>query len=247
MADKRIIEGRNPVREALLGHCQIDEIIISAGPSSPGLRDIVRLAQDRHIRVKRVTQEEMARLSRSRSHQGVIAVCPPYEYGDFTRLLESVRQSSRPALLVVLDGIEDPGNLGSIIRTSECAGADGVVVRERRAVGVTPAVEKAAAGATQHLPVCRVSNIRNALEQAKDAGIWVVGATGDSSRAYYEADLTVPLALVIGSEGKGLSRLVRETCDYTVSVPMFGKISSLNAAVAAAIMMYEVVRQRLCR
>ena len=150
-------------------------------------------------------------------------------------------------MLVVLDGIEDPGNLGSIIRTSECAGADGVVVRERRAVGVTPAVEKAAAGATQHLPVCRVSNIRNALEQAKDAGIWVVGATGDSSRAYYEADLTVPLALVIGSEGKGLSRLVRETCDYTVSVPMFGKISSLNAAVAAAIMMYEAVRQRLCR
>lgn len=247
MADKRIIEGRNPVREALLGNGRIEEIVVAANPGSSGLRDIIGLAQEKRIKVRRTTQNEITEISRSRSHQGIIAICPPYRYADLDDLLESVGRSPKPALLVVLDGIEDPGNLGSIIRTSECGGADGVIIRERRAAGVTPSVEKAAAGATQHVPVCQVNNIRNALERIKEAGIWAIGATGDGSQAYHEADFTVPLAIVIGSEGKGLSRLVREACDYTVSVPMFGKIGSLNAAVAAAIVIYEAVRQRLCR
>jgi len=248
MEGRRIIEGRNPVREALLANCRIDEIIVSSDSSpSASLRDIIRLAQERNIRVRRSTRSDIARISQTRSHQGVIAVCPPYEYADLESLLATISRASKPALLVVLDGIEDPGNLGSIIRTCECAGANGVVIRERRSAGVTPAVEKAAAGATHYVPICRVSNIRNALERIKAAGVWAVGTSGDSGQVYYQADFTVPVAFVIGNEGKGLSRLVRETCDYLVSIPMFGKIDSLNASVAAGIVIYEAVRQRLCR
>lgn len=247
MGDKRIVEGRNPVREALLRSSHVQEIIFSADPSSAGLRDIVRLAQEKGIRVSRVTASRLSSMARSRSHQGVIAVCEQFQYADFDSLIDTVARSSRPALLAILDGIEDPGNLGSIIRTCECAGADGVVIRERRSAGVTPSVEKAAAGATTHLPVCRVTNIAGAIDRAKTSGIWVVGTSGDAVRPYYEADLKIPLAFVIGSEAKGLSRLVREKCDFTVSIPMFGKIASLNAAVAAAVVIYEAVRQRLCR
>jgi 23S rRNA (guanosine2251-2'-O)-methyltransferase len=247
MADKRIVEGRNPVREALLSGSRVEEVIVASDPSSSGLRDIVRLAQERGIRVNRATAGRLSSISRSRNHQGVIAVCEPFQYEDFDSLVERVSKSSRPALLVILDGIEDPGNLGSVIRTCECAGGDGVVIRERRSAGVTPSVEKAAAGATTHLPVCQVTNIANAIDRAKARGIWVVGTSGDATRPYYEADLRVSLAFVIGNEGKGLSRLVREKCDFTVSIPMFGKLASLNASVAAAVVIYEAVRQRLCR
>ena len=187
------------------------------------------------------------RISGSRSNQGVVAVCEAFRYVDLEDLLSLVSRSQRPALFVVLDGIEDPQNLGSIIRTCECAGAHGVIIRERRSASVTPTVEKAAAGATQHIAVCRVTNIRTAVDRMKAAGVWVVGTSGDGSQPYYRADLTVPLALVIGSEAKGVSRLVREACDYTVSIPMYGQINSLNAAVAAAVVIYEAVRQRLCR
>lgn len=247
MADRRVVAGRNPVREALAGDSRIEEIVLSGDPSSAGLRDIVELANKRGVRIRRATASDLSRISKSRNNQGVVAVCEPFRYADLEGLLSAAPRSPRPALFAVLDGIEDPQNLGSIIRTCECAGANGVIIRERRSASVTSAVEKAAAGATQHVPICRVTNIRAVVDRMKAAGMWAIGTSGDGTQPHYQADLTVPLAFVIGSEAKGLSRLVRETCDYTVSIPMYGQINSLNAAVAAAVVVYEAVRQRLCR
>ncbi|MBX6396122.1 MAG: 23S rRNA (guanosine(2251)-2'-O)-methyltransferase RlmB, partial [Alicyclobacillaceae bacterium] len=178
------------------------------------------------------------------NHQGVIADVAPFAYADVDDLLAAVAESGRPGLFVLLDGIEDPHNLGSILRTAEACGVDGVVIPKRRAAAVTETVSKASAGAVEYVPVARVANLPQTVVRFKEAGYWVIGADGNGRRSYLDPDYSVPTALVIGGEGTGLSRLVRQRCDEVVHIPMFGRVNSLNAGVAAAVLLYEVVRQR---
>ncbi|MGI6566715.1 MAG: 23S rRNA (guanosine(2251)-2'-O)-methyltransferase RlmB [Firmicutes bacterium] len=241
--EREQIEGRNPVREALRAGVKLDRLVLAKG-SGRSLQDIVELAAAAGTPIEWKDREWLDRRSRTRAHQGVMGWREPVEYLELPDLLDEARQSSRAPLLVILDGIQDPHNLGSILRTAEAVGAQGIVIPKRRAVGLTATVAKVSAGAVEYVPVAQVTNLSRAIAAVKEAGFWVVGADMDGEMVHFEADLTGPLALVIGGEGKGLARLTRETCDLTVRLPMYGSINSLNAAVAAAVMMYEVVRQR---
>jgi 23S rRNA (guanosine2251-2'-O)-methyltransferase len=189
-----------------------------------------------------MTRPEIDRIARTNSHQGVIAVTSSKQYGDVQDILAG--RKGRYSLVVVLDGIEDPHNLGAILRTSDAAGADGVVIPERRAAGVTPAVAKVSAGASEHLPIARVTNIARTLEELKENNVWTVGLDERASQSYESLDYKMDCALVLGAEGKGLHDLVRKRCDFLVSIPMLGKVPSLNVSVAAAVVLYEIVRQR---
>ena len=241
--EREQIEGRNPVREALRAGVKLDRLVLAKG-SGRSLQDIVELAAAAGTPIEWKDREWLDRRSRTRAHQGVMGWREPVEYLELPDLLDEARQSSRAPLLVILDGIQDPHNLGSILRTAEAVGAQGIVIPKRRAVGLTATVAKVSAGAVEYVPVAQVTNLSRAIAAVKEAGFWVVGADMDGEMVHFEADLTGSLALVIGGEGKGLARLTRETCDLTVRLPMYGSINSLNAAVAAAVMMYEVVRQR---
>ena len=194
------------------------------------------------IAVRFMTRPEIDRIARTNSHQGVIAVTSSKQYGDVQDILAG--RKGRYSLVVVLDGIEDPHNLGAILRTSDAAGADGVVIPERRAAGVTPAVAKVSAGASEHLPIARVTNIARTLEELKENNVWTVGLDERASQSYESLDYKMDCALVLGAEGKGLHDLVRKRCDFLVSIPMLGKVPSLNVSVAAAVVLYEIVRQR---
>jgi 23S rRNA (guanosine2251-2'-O)-methyltransferase len=210
----------------------------------PGIEEIARLASARGITLQRVARTRLDSLADH--HQGVIADGAPYAYADFEALLERLRTlpAERPAIVLAVDALQDPQNFGTLLRTTAAVGASGVLLPERRSVGVTPAVGRASAGAIEHLQIARVVNLSRALKQLKEVGLWVVGLDAGADQVYDQADLTVPLAIVVGAEGPGLSRLIGESCDLKVRLPLVGAIDALNAAVAGSIVLYEALRQR---
>lgn len=239
-----IIEGRNAVMEALRAGRAIDKIYIAKGDVDRTLGRIASAAREAGCVVVEVDRRKLDSMSATKAHQGVIALCAVREYCTVKDILDIAHKRGEPPFVVACDEIEDPHNLGAIIRTAECVGAHGVVIPKRRSAGLTSTAGKASAGAVEHMAVARVPNLPAALKELKEQGLWVYGAAAEGSSSLWETDLKGPVCIVIGSEGRGLGRLVRETCDFLVSIPMRGKISSLNASAAAAVIMYEVLRQR---
>ena len=239
-----IIEGRNAVIEALRAGTTIDKIFIQKGETDKTLGHIASTARAAGVVVVDADKRKLDFMSRTHAHQGVIALTSVREYVSVEDILNIAREKGENPLIVVCDEISDPHNLGAIIRTAECAGAHGVIIPKRRSAGLTSIVGKTSAGAVSYVPVARVPNIPALLEQLQKEGVWVFGTAAEGTTTLYSADLKGPAAIVIGSEGEGMTRLVREKCDFLVSIPMKGKISSLNASAAAAILLYEAVRQR---
>ena len=240
-----IIEGRNAVIEALRAGAEIDKIFIMKGEVDTALGNIASTARSRGIVVADADKRKLDGMSRTHAHQGVIAVAAVRAYATVEEILQRAKDKGEAPLVVVCDELSDPHNLGAVIRTAECAGAHGVIIPKRRSAGLTAVVAKTSAGAVAHLPVARVANLPSLLKQLKKEGLWVFGAAADGPTLLYDADLKGPAAIVIGSEGDGMSRLVAETCDVLVHIPMKGKLNSLNASAAAAILLYEALRQRL--
>ncbi|KDR94323.1 23S rRNA (guanosine2251-2'-O)-methyltransferase [Peptoclostridium litorale DSM 5388] len=236
------IQGRNPVMEAIKAEREIDSITIAKGAEG-SIKKIVGMAKDRGILIKYADKKKLDEMCESTNHQGVVAIVSEYGYYELDELMEYCNNQEGSPFLIVLDGITDPHNLGAIIRTVDAVGAHGVIIPKRRSVGITPVVVKSSAGAVEHVPVCRVSNIVNAIKELKEHGLWIAALDMDGD-SVYRSNMTGPIALVLGSEGKGISRLVKENCDFAVKLPMEGKVSSLNASVAGGVIMYEVLRQR---
>ena len=239
-----VIEGRNAVIEALRAGTAIDKIYLAKGETDKTLGHIASRARDAGVVVVECDRRKLDAMSRTHAHQGVIALAALREYVSVQSLLDDAREKGEQPLLVVCDEISDPHNLGAILRTAECAGAHGVIIPKRRSAGLTAIVGKTSAGAVSYMPVARVANLPAALKELKKQGVWIYGTAAEGTTPLYGADLRGPAAIVIGSEGSGMGRLVRETCDFLVSIPMKGRISSLNASAAAAILLYEAVRQR---
>ena len=239
-----IIEGRNAVIEALRAGVTIDKIFIAKGETDSALGHIASAAREKGIVVVDADRRKLDGMSRTKSHQGVIAVAAVREYASVDDILNAAREKGEPPLIVVCDELSDPHNLGAVIRTAECAGAHGVIIPKRRSAGLTAIVAKTSAGAVSYLPVARVPNLTAVLKELKGEGLWVFGTAADGGTALYDADFKGPAAIVIGSEGDGMGRLVREQCDFLVSIPMKGRLNSLNASAAAAVVLYEAVRQR---
>ncbi len=239
-----LIEGRNAVIEALRAGTAIDKIYIARGETDATLGHIASTARNKGIVVTEADRRKLDGMSRTKSHQGVIAVAAVREYASVDDILSAARDRGEPPLIVVCDELSDPHNLGAVIRTAECAGAHGVIIPKRRSAGLTAVVAKTSAGAVSYLPVARVPNIPSLLKDLQKRGLWIFGTAAGGTTALYDADLRSPAAIVIGSEGDGMGRLVREGCDFLVSIPMKGRISSLNASAAAAILLYEALRQR---
>ena len=238
------IEGRNAVMEAFRSGQVIDKLFISGGCQDGPVRSIAREARKKDTIINYVPKERLDQLSQTGSHQGVIAQIAAYEYSTVEDILEKAREKGEPPFIFLLDNIEDPHNLGAIIRTANLAGAHGVIIPKRRAVGLTATVAKTSAGALNYTPVAKVTNLGKTIDELKEAGIWFVCADMDGDRMY-DLNLKGPIGMVIGNEGEGVSRLIREKCDFTAAIPMKGDIDSLNASVAAGILAYEIVRQRL--
>lgn len=239
-----IIEGRNAVTEALRVGTAIDKIFLARGETDTTLGYLAATARRKGVVVVECHRRKLDGMSRTGSHQGVIAVSAVREYATVEEILGRAAQRGEPPLIVVCDELSDPHNLGAVIRTAEAAGAHGVIIPKRRSAGLTAVVAKTSAGAVSHLPVARVSNLTAQLKALKKQGLWVFGTAAEGSTPLYEADLTGPTVVVIGSEGDGMGRLVREQCDVLLSIPMRGQIHSLNASAAAAVVLYEAVRQR---
>ena len=235
--------GRNPVIEALKSGRDIDKILVMQGSSEGSINKIIALAKEKKIPVIKSEKQTLDRLTQGASHQGVAAYVSAYSYRTIDDVLEKARAAGEEPLIVILDNLEDPHNLGAIMRTAECAGAHGVIIPKRNSCGLTETVAKTSAGAIEYVPCVRVSNIVRTIEELKERGFWIA-ACDMGGTEYYKTDLGGKLAIVIGSEGAGISRLVKENCDFTVSMPMVGKITSLNASNAAAVLLYEVRRQR---
>lgn len=236
-----IVVGRNPVREALKSGRPVDKIVFAQGEKTGGMGEIIALAKERGVPVQAVDRTRLETLSGNSRHQGVLAYIAAREYAGLEDILE---KSGDNPFILLLDEINDPHNLGAILRTAEAAGVHGVVIPKRRSVSLTPTVARVSAGAVEYVPVARVTNMVQTIEMLKEKGLWVVGAESGGRELYWEAKLAGPLALVVGGEDKGLGRLVREKCDLMVKLPMMGRIGSLNASVAAALLLYEVLRQR---
>lgn len=238
------IEGRNAVLEALRAGKPIDKLYVLDGCPDGPVRTIIREAKKGDTIINYVKKERLDQLSETGHHQGVIAMAASYEYATVEDILEKAREKGEAPFIFVLDNIEDPHNLGAMIRTANLAGAHGVIIPKRRAVGLTPTVARTSAGAINYTPVAKVTNLKQTMEQLKKEGMWFVCADMDGT-PYYQMDLKGPMGLVIGNEGEGVSRLIKETCDFVASIPMKGDIDSLNASVAAGVLAYEIVRQRL--
>lgn len=238
------IEGRNAVVEAFRSGRMIDKLFVLKGCQDGSVQTIVREAKKRDTFLEFVDKERLNRLSVTGKHQGVIAYAAAYEYAEVEDMLALAKERGEAPFLILLDNIEDPHNLGAIIRTANLAGAHGVIIPKRRAVGLTATVAKTSAGALNYTKVAKVTNLVRTMEELKEQGLWFVCADMDG-QTMYEADLKGPIGLVIGSEGEGVGRLVKESCDFTVGIPMKGQIDSLNASVAAGILAYEIVRQRM--
>lgn len=238
------IVGRNAVLEAYRSGKTIDRLFILDGCQDGPIKSITREAKKQNTIIQFVTKERLSQLAQNRSHQGVVAFAAAYEYAEVSEILEKAEEKGEAPFLILLDGIEDPHNLGAIIRTANLAGAHGVIIPKRRAVGLTATVAKTSAGAIYHTPVAKVTNMAAAIQELKEKGIWFVCADMGGT-PMYDLNLTGPIGLVIGNEGEGVSRLVKEKCDMVASIPMNGDIDSLNASVATGVLAYEIVRQRL--
>jgi len=238
------IEGRNPVIELLQSGRDINKILLAKGEGHGSINKIITMAKERRIVLAEVERQKLNEISETHNHQGVIAMVPPFNYSEVEDILNFAKEKKEDPFIVILDGIEDPHNLGSIIRTAETAGVHGVVIPKRRAVGVNSTVAKVSAGAVEHMKIARVNNINETIKSLKENGVWICGTEMNAEKSYYEQDLQGPLAIVIGGEGNGISRLVKENCDFLVKIPMKGQIASLNASVSAGIVLYEVAKQR---
>lgn len=239
------LEGRNALTEALRSGRTIDKVFIAAGETDRALQRLAAQAKEAGAVVVPVDRRKLDAMSTTHAHQGVIALAAAREYATLDDLLENAASKGEAPLLVICDELTDPHNLGAILRSAECTGAHGVIIPKRRSVGLTATVAKASAGAVEYMPVARVTNINAAIADLKEKGVWIFGTAAEGSIPMYQADLTIPAAIVIGNEGSGMSPLVRKNCDVTVHIPMKGNISSLNASCAASVLLYEALRQRL--
>ena len=239
-----IIEGRNAVIEALRAGRTIDKIFIQKGETDKTLGHIASKARDAGVVVVDADKRKLDGMSQTHAHQGVIALAALREYCEVSDILAIAQERNEPPFVVICDEISDPQNLGAIIRTAEAAGVHGIIIPKRRSAGLTSIVDKTSAGAAEHMAVARVANLTAAIKELQEAGVWVYGTAAEGSNPLWQTDLKGPICVVIGSEGDGISRLIRENCDFLVSIPMQGKVSSLNASAAAAVLIYEVLRQR---
>ena len=239
-----VIEGRNAVTEAIRAGVAIDKIYLLKGEGDSALGHIASAAREQGVVVVNTDRRTLDAMSRTHAHQGVIVLAAVRAYASVDDILAAAQAKNEPPLIVVCDELSDPHNLGAVIRTADAAGAHGVIIPKRRSAGLTAVVGKTSAGAVAHVPVARVPNLPALLKELKEAGVWVFGTAAEGTSTLYQADLKGPAAIVIGSEGDGMGRLVRENCDFIVSIPMRGKINSLNASAAAAVLLYEAVRQR---
>lgn len=241
--DDQYVVGRNPVLEILKTGKEIEKLYILKGELHGSINKIIGIAKDRNIQIQEVDKKRLDQLSEGNIHQGVVALVGSYDYVAIDDILNRAKERNQPPFIVILDEIEDPHNLGAIIRTAECAGVHGVVITKRRSALVNQTVYKSSAGAVEHMLISKVNNLTNTIKELKDKGLWIYGADMDGENFHFNTSLEGAIALVIGNEGNGLSRLVKENCDVIVKIPMLGQISSLNASNAAAILIYEVVRQ----
>lgn len=239
------LEGRNALQEALRSGRTVDKVFIAAGEIDRGLQHLAAEAREAGAVVVPVDRRKLDAMSFTHAHQGVIALAAAHVYYSIDDILEEAASRGEAPLIVICDELSDPHNLGAILRSAECAGAHGVIIPKRRSVGLTATVAKASAGAVEYMKVARVTNISAAIAELKQKGVWVFGTAAEGSIPMYQADLSGPAAIVIGSEGDGMSQLVRKNCDVMVNIPMKGRISSLNASAAASILLYEALRQRL--
>ncbi|MBW9154694.1 23S rRNA (guanosine(2251)-2'-O)-methyltransferase RlmB [Clostridium estertheticum] len=240
-----LIEGRNAVIEALKSDRTVEYILIAKGDMVGSISVVLALAKEKGIVTKEVDRRKLDEMSQTSSHQGVIAVVTPYKYFEINDIFKYAEEKGEKPFIIILDEIEDPHNFGSIIRTAEVCGAHGIIIPKRKNVGATPTVYKTSAGAIEHVKIAKVTNINVAIEEIKKRGVWVYGADMDGEDYIFNTDLTGSVALVIGSEGRGIAKLTKEKCDVLVKIPMVGKITSLNASVSAGIIMYEIMKQKI--
>ncbi|MBU5214735.1 MULTISPECIES: 23S rRNA (guanosine(2251)-2'-O)-methyltransferase RlmB [Heyndrickxia] len=241
--DREFIAGKNPVIEALKSNRDINKIWISEGSNKGQMQQIIKLAKESKVLVQYVPKQKIDQMVKE-NHQGVVAQVAAYQYAELDDLFKLAEQKQEDPFFIILDELEDPHNLGSILRTADAAGVHGIIIPKRRAVGLTAAVAKASTGAIEHVPVARVTNLSNTIKELKERGLWIFGTDAKGSQDYRTMDGKMPLAIVIGSEGKGISRLIKESCDFLVHLPMVGHVTSLNASVAASLLIYEVYRKR---
>ena len=238
------VEGRNAVLELLESGRDINKILVANGEKHGSIYKILAIAKERKIIVNEIEKNKLNQIAQTPNNQGVIAIVPPYDYCEVEDILDEAKRRNEMPFILILDGIEDPHNLGSIIRTAETAGVHGIIIPKRRAASVNSTVSKVSAGAVEYMKIARVNNINETIRYLKEQDVWICGTDMDTNTIYTNQDYKMPIAIVIGSEGFGMSRLVKENCDFLVKIPMKGKITSLNASVSAGIIMYEVVRKR---
>ncbi len=243
--DNDIIVGRNPVIEALKAGSAVEKIFILHDIKGPAIDQIRALARERHVSCVEISKQKFQKLTTNTNTQGIVATISTKTYVDVNDILRHAANLDQVPFILILDGIEDPQNLGALIRTAECAGVHGTILPKHHSATINTTVTKTSAGASEHMLVAQVTNIVSTMDELKKNGVWIIGTDTVSTKTYMELDYTIPVALVIGNEGKGIRRLVREKCDFLVRIPMFGKIQSLNASVAGALVMYEVVRHRM--
>ena len=238
------VEGRNSVLELLESGKDINKIFVSKGEKHGSINKIYAIAKERKIIVVEKDKRQMDQMAQTENYQGVIAIVPPFEYCEIEDIIENAKSKNEEPFVLILDGIEDPHNLGSIIRTAETAGVHGIIIPKRRAASVNSTVNKVSCGAVEHMKIARVTNISDAIEKLKEEGLWICGTDINTEKYYYNQDLTGAIGIVIGNEGNGMSEKVKKKCDFLVKIPMKGKVTSLNASVSAGIIMYEVVEQK---
>ncbi|KPB03640.1 MULTISPECIES: 23S rRNA (guanosine(2251)-2'-O)-methyltransferase RlmB [unclassified Bacillus (in: firmicutes)] len=241
---KEFIMGRNPVLEALKSNREINKLWIAEGGQKGSIQQVIAMAKEANVLVQFVPRKKIDQMVEG-NHQGVVASVAAYDYAELDDLYKAAEQRNEDPFFLILDEIEDPHNLGSIMRTADAVGAHGIIIPKRRAVGLTATVAKASTGAIEHIPVVRVTNLARTVDELKERGLWIFGTDAKGTVDYTKMDGSLPLGLIIGSEGKGMARLLKEKCDFLVSLPMVGKVTSLNASVAASLLMYEVFRKRL--
>ncbi|MBQ3853220.1 MAG: 23S rRNA (guanosine(2251)-2'-O)-methyltransferase RlmB [Anaerovibrio sp.] len=238
-----IVAGRNAVMEALKGNRSINKLLVANGNNEGSIKEIIAVAKEQHINIQFVERSKLDNLVRGIRHQGVLAQVAPVEYVELEDILQIAKDKNEPPFIVLLDELEDPHNLGAILRSADAAGVHGVLIPKRRSCPLSATVAKTSAGAVEYVPVARIGNVVQTIKRLKEEGLWVAAADMDGTD-YYEADMTGALLLIIGNEGHGVGRLVKEQCDFVVKIPMVGKINSLNASVAGSILMYEAMKQR---
>ena len=238
------VEGRNSVLELLESGKDINKIFITKGEKHGSINKIIAIAKEKKVIIIEKDKRQMDEMAQNENYQGVIAIVPPFEYCEIEDILKYADEKEENAFVLILDGIEDTHNLGAIIRTAETAGVHGIIIPKRRAASVNSTVNKVSCGAVEHMKIARVSNITDSINKLKDAGLWICGTAIDGEKYYFNQDLTGPLGIVIGNEGKGISEIVKKNCDYLVKIPMKGKVTSLNASVSTGIIIYEALKQR---